>query len=36
MGWESSFDAGKLEEFNSRNAEELTKLDEKIKDAEEN
>lgn len=29
MGWESSFDASKLEEFNTKNNEELTKLDEK-------
>ncbi|CAM6092444.1 unnamed protein product [Calypogeia fissa] len=36
MGWESTFDVSKLEEFNTKNAEELTKLDEKIKDAEEN
>ncbi|CAM6088756.1 unnamed protein product [Calypogeia fissa] len=29
MGWESTFDVSKLEELNTKNAEEFTKLDEK-------
>ncbi|KAL2651148.1 hypothetical protein R1flu_019276 [Riccia fluitans] len=36
MGWESTFDTKLYEQFNTTTAEEVEKLDEKIKDAEEN